>query len=261
MSKARPLAHIYEKWVRGIKQAVPNEQERCGLYEYIIEYQFAKVYGVGNTPSRSNLSVAAQTACAMLEGDLDELCDARRENNKKRAQNGAQNIPSSTEQVQAGASRPIQNNTIQNNTTQSQNNTIQDTADLVGQMGFIKEFDLGLALLRNGYIVKATDLHNKYERARQAKNPVAYAKAGLREAHDKAGLAAAVNYLEATGCKDTRGLELFGAKIKTDEGERVLEISCTTAARDAIGKIGQDKASEYLKTIGVKNVIFWCNGQ
>lgn len=41
MSKARPHAHIYEKWVRGIRIAVSNAEERCGLYEYIIGYQLA----------------------------------------------------------------------------------------------------------------------------------------------------------------------------------------------------------------------------
>ncbi|MBR6018097.1 MAG: hypothetical protein IK073_05705 [Paludibacteraceae bacterium] len=256
MSKARPHAHVYEKWVRGIRTAVPDEKERCGLYEYIIGYQLAKVYNAGEMPSVNDLSSAAAIALALLEGDLDELCEARREANSRRAENG--------KSTQAGPSRAeqdltIQSKAIQNNTTQSNNNTMQALADLAGQKA-LNEFDLGLALLRKGYIIKAADLHAKYARAAMAKNPVAYAAAGLIEADDKAALTCAANYLERTGCRDTRALELYGAQLAQEDGEGVLNIRCTAAARDAIGKAGQDKARGYLQTIGATAVNFVCNG-
>lgn len=138
---------------------------------------------------------------------------------------------------------------------------MQALANLAGQKAFKDEFSLGLALLRNGYIVKAADLHSKYERAAAANNPLAYAAKGLTKADDPAALTIAVNYLEATGCRDTRALELYGAKMTDENGANVLEISCTAAARDAIGTAGQNNAQGYLKTIGATAVKFWCNGQ
>lgn len=123
MSKARPSAHIYEKWVRGMRTAVPNDAERCALYEYIIAYQVAKVYGAAEPPKVQDLSSAAAVALAMLEGDLNEVCDMRKENNNRRRENGGKTTPSSPEQPLAGSSSPYQykykNNTIQDNTKQS----------------------------------------------------------------------------------------------------------------------------------------------
>ena len=272
MSKARPHAHIYEKWVRGIRTAVPNADERCGLYEYVIGYQLAKVYNAVELPRVQDLSSAAAIALAMLEGDLDELCEARKEHNQKRQENGAMNIPSRTEQDQVGASRTkqdqvgpintIQSNTIQSNTIQSNSNTMQDLANLpLGQNAFKSEFDFGLALLDKGYLVNASQLHSVYERATAPgiKDPVAYAAAAMTQSKNRAGLATAVNYLKATGCRDTRALEVWWAK--PSEIERgVLDIGCAPAARDAITAQYQDKAREYLEKIGCNAIKFVCNG-
>lgn len=257
MSKARPHAHIYEKWVRGIKQAVPDEQERCGLYEYIIAYQFAKVYGAGDTPSRTALSAAAQTACAMLEGDLDELCDARRENNSKRAQNGAQNVPNSTEQVQAGANRTIQSNTIQNNTIQSQSNTTQALTDLLEHRA-LDEFGLGIALLRKGYIVRATQLHAIFGRANDKQAVLKNAdKWGFIKCQANDAGEPCAKFVEATRCRDTRALEIYGVKV--DEG--VLCVRCTASAEAAIGTAGMDNAQAYAAQLGATGIQFFSSNE
>ena len=180
MSKARPHAHIYEKWVRGLRTAVPDDKERCALLECIIEYQIAKVYGSAELPKIQDLSSAAAIAWAMLEGDLDELCEARKENNDRRRENGA----SRTEQDLIGADRTLQNNTIQNNTIQGNNNTTQALTNLAGQKA-LSEFALGLSLLRRGYIVTATKLHAVYAQAVTKNNPLAYAeKAGFGKFDD-----------------------------------------------------------------------------
>lgn len=78
MSKARPSAHIYEKWTRGIENSVPNKEERCSIYEYIFAYQYAKIYETEEIPNKPDgLSETAAAALNMLEGDIDELCEAR----------------------------------------------------------------------------------------------------------------------------------------------------------------------------------------
>ena len=214
MSKARPHAHIYEKWVRGIRKAVPNEAERCGLYEYFIDYQLAKVYGAAEMPDAQRLSPAAAVAMACYEGDLEELCEERRENNDRRRENGAKAIPNSTEQTLAGTSSPLQSNTIQDNNNTSQSNAKQVLANLATD-GAIKEFDLGLALLRKGYLVKAGELRSIYDRAAQKEHPLAYAAKAMVEADPsvRAGLAIAANFVEASGCRDTRALEVYGVKF------------------------------------------------
>lgn len=260
MSKARPHAHIYEKWVRGIRKAVPNEAERCGLYEYFIDYQLAKVYGAAEMPDAQRLSPAAAVAMACYEGDLEELCEERRENNDRRRENGAKAIPNSTEQTLAGTSSPLQSNTIQDNNNTSQSNAKQVLANLATD-GAIKEFDLGLALLRKGYLVKAADLHSVYERAAQKEHPLAYAAKAMVEAADRAALTIAANFIEATGCRDTRALEVYGVGKISDDGTPVLEVRCTAAAREVLSKASKANIATYLETCGADRIEYFCNGQ
>lgn len=260
MSKARPHAHIYEKWVRGLRKAVPNAEERCALLEYIIAYQIAKVYDAGEIPQVQDLSQAAALALAMLEGDLEELCEERRANNDRRRENGAKAIPNSTEQTLAGTSSPLQSNTIQDNNNTSQINAKQVLANLATD-GAIKEFDLGLALLRRGYLVKAADLHSVYERAAQKEHPLAYAAKAMVEAADRAALTIAANFIEATGCRDTRALEVYGAGKISDDGTPVLEVRCTAAAREVLSKASKANIATYLETCGADRIEYFCNGQ
>ena len=253
MSKARPHAHIYEKWVRGLRTAVPDDKERCALLECIIEYQIAKVYGSAELPKIQDLSSAAAIAWAMLEGDLDELCEARKENNDRRRENGA----SRTEQDLIGADRTLQNNTIQNNTIQGNNNTTQALTNLAGQKA-LSEFALGLSLLRKGYIVKATKLHAVYAQAVTKHNPLAYAeKAGFGKFSDPAAGAVCANFVEATRCKDTRALELYGVAVDDEE----LQVRCTAAAEQAIGAAGMDNAQAYAAQVGAKFIEFYSNAE
>lgn len=258
MSKARPHAHIYEKWVRGIRQAVPDAEERCGLYEYIIAYQFAKVYGAADMPQKQELSKAAAVALAMLEGDLDELCEARRDNNDRRRENGAQNVPSSTEQHLAGASRPLQSNTIQSNTIQDNSKAIAKQALESLADPAINIFDLGLALLRKGYIVRFTQLQSVYERARKAKSPIAYAeKAGFDKLADPTAGAICANFIEATRCQDPQALELYGVRKE----DTILFVRGTAAAVTAIGVTGTENAMQYAAAIGASKIEYLSNGK
>ena len=258
MSKARPHAHIYEKWVRGIRQAVPDEGGRCALYEYIFAYQFARVYGATEIPNAGELSHAAALAFAMLEGDLDELCEARKENNNRRRENGLQSTPNSTEQPLAGASRPLQSNTIQSNTIQSNSNTIAKQALECLADASICIFDLGLCLLRKGYIVQSDRLQSVYERARKAKSPIAYAeKAGFNKLADPSAGVLCANFVEATKCRDTNALELYGVQVDAD----VLIVRCTAAARRAIGTTGTANAKQYAAAVGASDIRYLSNGE
>ena len=259
MSKARPHAHIYEKWVRGIRTAVPNAEERCGLYEYIIAYQLAKIYDAAELPQVQDLSSAAAVALAMLEGDLDELCEERKANNDKRRENGAQK-PNSTGQTLAGAGRPLQSNTIQSNTIQSntiQSNTIAKQALKDLQSANLSIFDLGLALLKSGYIVRYDQLQSIYDRARTAKSPVAYAAKALDKLADPTAGAICANFIEATGCKDAQALELYGV---SKEGA-ILYVRGTAAAFAAIGEKGIQNAMQYAAAVGANNIQCISNGK
>lgn len=212
-----------------------------------------------------DLSSAAVVALAMLEGDLDELCDARIARVEANRENGRGNTQPTPTDPNGGEPTPtIQSNTIQDNNNTSQINAKQALESLAdGLKGQIKEFDLGLALLRRGYLVKAGELHSIYDRAAQKEHPLAYAAKAMVEADSsvRAGLAIAANFVEATGCTDTRALEVYGANIEREDGEAVLGIRCTAAARDAIGRAGQEKARGYLLKIGVTDVTFMCNGR
>lgn len=251
MSKARPHAHIYEKWVRGIRAAVPDAEERCGLYEHIFAYQFAKVYGATELPRVQDLSSAAALAFAMLEGDLEELCEARKDNNSKRAQNGLQSIPSAPEQDLAGASRSLQDNTIQDNTIQDNSNTMQGR-------GALDEFAIGLALLRNGYIVRAAQLRGIYPKAAAARSPLAYAeKAGFNKCQDPTAGPPCASFVEATKCRDTRALEIYGVRV--DDG--ILCVRCTAAAERAIGTTGTENAMQYAASIGATEIRYYSNAE
>ena len=249
MSKARPHAHIYEKWVRGIRTAVPNAEERCGLYEYIIAYQLAKIYDAAELPQVQDLSSAAAVALAMLEGDLDELCEERKANNDKRRENGAQK-PNSTGQTLAGAGRPLQSNTIQSNTIAKQ--ALKDL-----QSANLSIFDLGLALLKSGYIVRYDQLQSIYDRARTAKSPVAYAAKALDKLADPTAGAICANFIEATGCKDAQALELYGV---SKEGA-ILYVRGTAAAFAAIGEKGIQNAMQYAAAVGANNIQCISNGK
>ena len=143
----------------------------------------------------------------------------------------------------------------------NENENAKENARTLARGGLMAlgEFELGFALFRKGYIVKAADLHAIYARAAATKSPVAYAAKAFHEADDKAKLNVAANYLEAIGCKDTRGLEIYGANLCQEGGEVLLKVRCTAAARDAIGSTGQDKAKTYLKSIGATGVSFVCN--
>lgn len=88
MTPARPMACVYEKWYRGIVQAVPDPAERCALLEYIVQYQLHVIYGAAEQPNKENLPQAARIAVVMLEGDLEELCASRIDHNEKCRQNG-----------------------------------------------------------------------------------------------------------------------------------------------------------------------------
>lgn len=257
MSKARPHAHIYEKWVRGLHTAVPDDGERCGLLEYIIQYQIAEIYGAAELPKVQDLSSAAAIALAMLKGDLEELCEARKENNNRRKDNGALNIPSRSEQDLAGASRTLQNNTIQNNTIQSNNNTMQALEDLAGQSA-LSEFSIGLALLRKGYLVRAAQLRGVYPKASKARSPLAYAeKAGFNKCQDPTAGPPCANFVEATKCRDTRALEIYGVRV--DDG--IMQVRCTAAAERAIGTTGTENAMQYAASTGATEIRYICNAE
>lgn len=254
MSKARPHAHIYEKWVRGIRQAVPDERERCVLYEYLVDYQNAKVYGAVAVPDRTKLSKAAAVALSMLEGDLEELCEARKDNNERRRENGAQNVPASTEQTLAGTSRPLQSNTIQSNSKAIAMQALENLAE-----PSMTIFDMGLALLRKGFFVRYDKLQSVYERASKAKSPLAYAEKSdfTKLAGEPTEGAICANYIEATKCKDARALEMYGAYL---EGS-TLVVRCTPQAADAIGKAGTENAMQYAAQIGASEIKYFCNGR
>ena len=264
MSKARPHAHIYEKWVRGIRKAVPNEAERCGLYEYFIDYQLAKVYGAVEMPDAQVLSPAAAVAFACYEGDLDELCEVRKLLVERNKVNGLKGRPQQTPADPSGGEMTptIQSNTIQDKTIQSNINAKQVLADLATD-GEIQEFDLGLALLYKGYLVKAGELHSLYARAAQKEHPVAYAAKAMVEADPsvRAGLAVAANFVKATGCRDTRALEVYGASIASDDGTPILNVRCTPAAREVLSKASKANIADYLETCGADRVEYFCNGQ
>ena len=256
MSKARPHAHIYEKWVRGIRAAVPSAEERCGLYEYIIAYQIAKVYEAAELPRVQDLSSAAAVALAMLEGDLEELCEARRDNNDKRRENGAQATPASPGQTLPGSSSPGQtlNNTIQSNTIQS--NTKQDAPALAYTGEEMSEFDLGLALLRCGYIIKAERLRSVYESAKGKKSPLAYAKGCYKDEAtnpNKSSIAIIANFIEQTKCRHTYALEIYSIQ---KEGEE-LAINC---AQRALDTITPERMQAAARTYGAKAVQVYCSG-
>lgn len=150
MSKARPHAHIYEKWVRAIKKTLPDAIDRCLLYEYIIAYQIARVYGA-EMPNKKDLSTAAIFAITMLEGDLDELCDARRDCIERNRENGAK----STQRDPAGAGRTYTNqyNTNQYNTNQINSNQEEELKDKK-----MLYFKMGCKLLRMGYVCPRVEL-------------------------------------------------------------------------------------------------------
>jgi len=266
MSKARPHANIYEKWMRGLRKAVPNDAERCAVLEYIIAYQVAKVYGIGEVPKADGLSKDADTALAMIEGDLEDVTEELRAMAERNRENGAKNKPPQSDPADPSGypvGPTIQSNTIQDNNKAIQGNT-QALAGLAdGLNGQIKEFDLGLALLRAGYIVKAADLHDIYDRAAQAKNPAAYAAKAMNPADPsaRAGLSVAANYIEATGCKDTRALEVYGAAMASEDGEAILCVRCTTQAREVLSRASKAKVAEYLQTCGAARIVFSCNGQ
>lgn len=261
MSKARPHAHIYEKWVRGIRQAIPNEGERCAVYEYIIAYQIAKVYNAAELPTKRELSAAAALALTMLEGDLEELCEARKENNERRKENGVRNIQSSATQTLADPSRVLQSNTIQDNNNTRQDKAIQDKAiQVAGNLvqPKVSIFDLGLSLLRCGYIVKADELKKVYSRASAASNPLAYAeKAGFTKCQAQGAGAPCANFVEETRCKDIYALELYCVKVE----DGVLYVNCTEAAANAIGQAGTDNAMQYAANVGAKTIQYMCNGK
>lgn len=97
MTPARPMACVYEKWYRGIVQAVPDPAERCALLEYIVQYQLHVIYGAGEQPNKENLPQAARIAVVMLEGDLSEFCERKIEYNKTCKQNGRKRAADGTD--------------------------------------------------------------------------------------------------------------------------------------------------------------------
>lgn len=255
MSKARPHAHMYQKWVQGIRQAVPNDAERCALYEYIMAYQIASVYGESELPQDCNLSQAARLAYVMIEGDLQELCESRREVNSIRAKNGARNVPNSTEQNLTGASRSEQNLTEPIKTTQYKNNTIQSNYKGAEKIGI---FDLGLFLLSQGYIVTPDKLRSVYANACSARSPQAYAAKAFEDSRNGSaqhgeGLQVA-NFVRATECTDLQALGVYGVAIESE----VLAVRCTKAAAAAIGEHGTQNALQgYAKEVGCNTIKYY----
>lgn len=137
---------------------------------------------------------------------------------------------------------------------------MQDLSDLAA-LNVLSEFDFGLALLRKGYIVKAKELHEVYERA-QVKEKVLNAPDKWRFTKcPNNGGAPLANFVEATQCRDTRALEVLNATMDTIDGEQILEIVCTPDAERVIGEIGKNNAMQYAKTIGAKHIKFFSNGQ
>lgn len=130
-----------------------------------------------------------------------------------------------------------------------------------GANRFENAFALGLALVRKGYIIDTGALESEFERINKVKSPFAYAVKALdaKPAQDKAGHAAAVSFVEATGCKDCRALGVYSIK-PNERGGGVFDMLCTACARDAIGAAGLQAAGEYLKSIGANKLNFVCNG-
>lgn len=279
MAKARSRAQFYEKWTRGILETIQDKAERCDIYEYIHAFQYSKVYGSDiPIPDKENLSPAAKIVLKMLEGDVKELCDENQERigllreygKKGGAPTGNQNArkqpkttknnpmvenqPSEEENNHEVENQPtIQNKTIQSKTNQDKTTYAGAITHLLGEK--IEEFDLGLALLRKGYVIKAATLKGVYWNASVAKSPVAYAAKAFNKCESNDCGAICGNFVEATQCRDTRALEIYGCRVE----DGILYVRCTADAERVIGEVGRQHAMDYAKSVGATDIRFQPN--
>lgn len=152
-----------------------------------------------------------------------------------------------------------ENDNVNVNVNDNVNDNAQTLASIAG-LNVLKEFELGLALLRKGYIVKAKKLHEVYEHS-QVKEKVQAApeKWGFIKCPNNGG-APLANFVEATKCRDTRALEILGATMATENEGQILEIMCTSDAARVIGETGKANAMTYAKTIGANDIKLVYNG-
>lgn len=267
MKKARPSAQIYEKWLQGIEKAVPDPAEQCELLKYICKYQFAQIYGTAEMPNADKLPQAAKVALCLLEGDLQEVSEQRKELNEIRANNGrksknnTQADPSRGEQPQTAT--PIQNNTIQNNTIQD----IISSTPTPSKGGDEEEkeiFDLGLELIEHGKKVYENDLRQVYAAAVDMRNAgkirttiQQYIRGTMKQnlPDPKKGKIIA-NLIRSAGVVDLRLLEC--ERVEVNSEAKLLKVYCTNAFMEAIenSDIACNGVRQYLDSIGVTSMSY-----
>ena len=265
--KTSPSAVIYHKWLTGIRETVPDEAEQGRLLNYIADYQFSKIYGIEHLPNKDRLSPISKAIVAMLDGDMTEFCAKRKtkiNNPSKKSdeyQEETEENESSQEETEENEGKrnktdspSKQNKTNQNNINQNKPNIAREVSRTLGVK--VEEFELGLGLLRKGYIVKAIALRGVYANASVAKNPIAYAATAFSKNECEECGQPCANFVEATGVKDTRALEVYGVKVQ----DGIMYVRCTQDAAQVIGTHGIETAQRYATQCGAKEIRLLYNG-
>ena len=272
MTPARPMACVYEKWYRGIVQAVPDPVERCALLEYIVQYQLHVIYGAGEQPNKEKLPQAARIAVVMLEGDLEELCASRIDYNEKRKQNGRKSAAADTltdpnrpkqtltdpnrgEQGTADPNRPKQ--TLTDPSNQIKSNQIKTNQIKSNQKEREEEiFVLGLNLIKMGRLVNADKLLQEwFVRKGRVNDPTAYFAKIFPQNPNTPCAECIVQFVQATESRDLHALEIYNIRQDGDS----IDVLCTEAAAVAIGERGKQRAQANLNVSQIE--ITYSNGK
>lgn len=275
MSKARSYANVYGKWMRGIQQAVPNDSERCKLYEYIIWLQLSRVYGDGSVPPKDELSQAASVALIMIEGDLEEVCEGKStridkiRNNLKQFQDistdiGVEETDMGNNETHmepiSGIKEPIsvpQGKTRLDKTKLGKAAQGNAGADAPANGEPLDIFELGLNLLRKGYKVDPKKLQDRYWSICNAKAPYAYAASVFAMLQDQQTGPIHAFFIESTQTHNIEAFGIYGVAVK----KGLLEVRLRKSAAEAIGEVGKQQAlKKYAELYGVTDVEFVING-
>lgn len=159
-------------------------------------------------------------------------------------------------------SKPIANNEQADskaggNVNENVNENENENVNVPQVAAEISEFELGLFLLGEGYLINAERLHEIYGRAKPAQNPRAYAVKAYQTktsaVPDKKRGECCAQFITATGCRHTGALEINNITI--EDGE--LCVNCTQKALDAISA---KRMVEVAKRYNVSALKVYCIG-
>lgn len=265
----KPIADIMLNWTESIRQAVPDNEERCRVYDYIFAECKRIDYGVPHELTKPD--GAGRLAIDLIVPYLEEMYAGKAAYKQGRQPRAGESV-----RKQAGANpyaRAVANNDkpphthacgeINNNNNNRKNKKgieiiIPQPPLLYGDELERELFEIGLAAIYKGKAVCVNRLRDLYNDTTMkeieglVRRPKAYIIKCLRTKYNSQSEASAIaNLLRAADIGSPDCLEVYGLFVENE----ICHITCTQKTYDCIEK-NKEKFEQAIISIGASKCEF-----